>query len=65
MILSTIHIVCRNCILLLLFRTVHHFDLCVGLAMMGSTCATKFGRTVNNDIGLASAIIIAHEAAHT
>ncbi|KAL9963798.1 hypothetical protein ACROYT_G027341 [Oculina patagonica] len=36
-----------------------------GLAMMGSTCATQFGRTVNNDIGLASAIIIAHEAAHT
>ncbi|KAJ7328153.1 metalloendopeptidase [Desmophyllum pertusum] len=37
----------------------------VSLAQMGSTCATKFGRTVNNDIGLASAIIIAHEAAHT
>ena len=33
--------------------------------MMGSTCGTDFGRTVNNDIGLASAIIIAHEAAHT
>ena len=33
--------------------------------MMGSTCATQFGRTVNNDIGLASAIIIAHEVAHT
>lgn len=36
-----------------------------GLAMMGSTCGTDFGRAVNNDIGLASAIIIAHEAAHT
>lgn len=33
--------------------------------MMGSTCGTDFGRAVNNDIGLASAIIIAHEAAHT
>ena len=41
------------------------FYSCTGLAMMGSTCATQFGRTVNNDIGLASAIIIAHEAAHT
>lgn len=36
-----------------------------GLALMGSTCATCFGRCVSNDIGLASAIIIAHEAAHT
>lgn len=36
-----------------------------GLAALGSTCATQFGRTVNNDIGLASAIIIAHEVAHT
>ena len=33
--------------------------------MIGATCATDFGRTVNNDIGLASAIIIAHEIAHT
>lgn len=45
--------------------TRYRFDFRAGLAMIGSTCATQFGRTVNNDIGLASAIIMAHEAAHT
>ncbi|KAK2573388.1 hypothetical protein P5673_001038 [Acropora cervicornis] len=36
-----------------------------GIAVLGSTCGGKFGMTVNNDMGLASAIIIAHETAHT
>lgn len=36
-----------------------------GLAAVGSTCSSQFGKTVNNDIGLTSAIIIAHETAHT
>lgn len=36
-----------------------------GLAKLSSTCSKQFGESVNNDIGLATALIVAHETAHT
>lgn len=39
--------------------------LFAGIASLGSTCAKKFGAALANDVGLGTAIIVAHELAHT
>lgn len=36
-----------------------------GIASVGSTCRSYFGAALSNDIGLGSAIVVAHEIAHT
>ncbi|XP_022792548.1 A disintegrin and metalloproteinase with thrombospondin motifs 6-like [Stylophora pistillata] len=36
-----------------------------GIASIGSTCRSSFGAVLSNDIGLGSAIVVAHEIAHT